>query len=61
MRQTLTKALALMQEALGLIDGCDDPFTAGPHLDLAIARVEQGLRAKAGNDNPDEAAERAID
>ena len=39
----LTEAMALMRRALSLIDECDDPHGAGPHLDLAIARMEQGV------------------
>lgn len=46
--EKLDEALALMRRALKLIDECDDPSSAGPHLDLAINRLEgAGAGAKA--------------
>lgn len=41
--EQMSEALALMRRALDLIDQSNDPYLAGPHLDLAIAKVEQGL------------------
>ena len=46
--EKLDEALALMRRSLKLIDECDDPSTAGPHLDLAINRLEgAGVGVKA--------------
>lgn len=49
--EKLDEALALMRRALDLVDECDDPHAAGPHLDLAIVRLENaGNAAVRGNE-----------
>lgn len=48
----LEEALFLMRQALECIDQCGDPFVAGPHLDLAIARLVEGLAGLESEDYP---------
>ena len=49
--EQLDEALALLRRALELVDQCDDPFNVGPHLDLAISRLEEATSKTPRNDN----------
>ena len=40
-------ALALMEEALALLDRTDYTLEIGPHLDLAICRLRESLDERA--------------
>jgi exonuclease VII small subunit len=58
--QELDEALTLLRRALELIDACEDPHEVGPHLDLAIARLELRAEESPTNDNFDDRRDRLI-
>jgi hypothetical protein len=45
-------ALALMEEALRLIDSCEISVEIGAHLDLAISRLKEALEAPTSGPPP---------
>ena len=51
MTKKAKSALVLLRQALELIDNQDDPWVAGPHVSMAIDRIEGFTGALARNDN----------
>jgi hypothetical protein len=47
----LSEALTLMRRALQILDECDDPYFAGADLDLAISKLDCGLRGTPTSDD----------
>ena len=46
----MTKALALMNQALDLLDAAGAPAHVGAHLDLAIVRLMDAIPAEGSKD-----------
>jgi hypothetical protein len=47
LEQDIRAALSLMEQALAVLDRCDDGLDAGAHLDLAICRLRDVLEIDA--------------
>ena len=47
--EQMASALALMKQALDLLDEAHAPAHVGAHLDLAIARLSEATPAQASN------------
>ena len=49
--QKCEEALVLLRSGLAMIDEAGGPLDVGAHLDLAISRLEQAIKARS-NDTP---------